>query len=180
MLRAFQGTALAAALAVVAGMATPRAQAHPLDVKLGLWEMAMSNQMSGVPPIDTSQMTPEQRARVEAMMAQMRGRANASSAPRVIKTCITKEKLEKEAFEFNDRQDSSCKRTLASSSSKEQVMHMECTSGQRVTSGDMRLEVLAPDHVQMTGKMAANGPNPMSFNMNVDAKWVAASCGDVK
>jgi len=39
-----------------------------LDVKLGLWEVTSASTRSGMPTIDTSKMTPEQRARVEAAL----------------------------------------------------------------------------------------------------------------
>jgi len=193
MLRAFQSrpgvavTALAsvpaAVLAAIAGAAVLRAQAQPLDVKLGLWEMTVTSQMSGLPPmppIDTSKMTPEQRARVEAMLAARGNSANSPGTPRVVKDCITKEKLDKEAFQVNQRNDSSCKQTVASSTSKLQVIRVACTDNRKM-SGEMLIEVPSPEKVQVTSKMTSgDGANPMVINVSGSGRWLSSACGDVK
>jgi hypothetical protein len=57
--------ALAAAL-VLAGPAGAQA----LDVKPGLWETTRTVESHGVPPLEEGRMTPEQKARVEAMIRQ--------------------------------------------------------------------------------------------------------------
>jgi uncharacterized protein DUF3617 len=169
----------AIAAAALLHTAALRAQ-QTLNVKLGLWEVTTSTP-SGVPPIDTSQMTPEQRARIEAMMAA-RGRG-APSAPRVQKTCMTKEKLEKESFQVSgagQAPNPSCNRTITSSTSTLQELHIECSGPPKRTS-DFRIEALAPDKVKVTAKIVAgDAPNPMTINVNADARWLSASCSDVK
>jgi hypothetical protein len=159
-----------------------RAQ-QTLNVKLGLWEATSTSQSNGAPPIDTSKMTPEQRARVEAMMAARGGGRGAPSAPRVQKTCMTKEKLEKESFQVSGAGQApspSCNRTITSSTSTLQEVHIECSGPPKRTS-DFRIEALAPDKVKVTAKIVAgDAPNAMTINANTDARWLSASCGDVK
>jgi hypothetical protein len=63
-----------------------------MDVKTGQWETTMTGQITGmpaVPPEALAQMTPEQRAKVEAAMG---GRG---AKPTVSTSCRTKEKSPK-------------------------------------------------------------------------------------
>ena len=63
----------------------------PMDVKLGLWETTITNQMdisSMIPPEALAKMTPEQRAQMEAAMSG-RGGARTTTA----KHCITKDTI---------------------------------------------------------------------------------------
>jgi len=166
------------AIMLAAGAALLHAQA--LDVKLGLWEITTTSETTGTPQIDTSKMTPEQRARVEAAL-QARG-ARGATPPRVRRGCITKEAMEKDKNLFQDSQanDSSCKRTIVTDTRVLQEMRVECAAPRKMT-GTLRVEVLAPDKVRASTKMAAGeGPQVMTFNQIVNARWVSAACGDVK
>jgi hypothetical protein len=63
----------------------------PMDVNLGLWETTLTNQMdisSMIPAEALAQLTPEQRAKMEAAM-QGRGGARTSTT----KHCITKDTM---------------------------------------------------------------------------------------
>ena len=70
----------------------PRKTAVKEQDSLGLWEITQSAGVGGMPGVDTSKMTPEQLAQIQAMMSA------AGSAARPTKTCLTKEKLEKETY----------------------------------------------------------------------------------
>ncbi len=64
---------------------------QPLNVKLGLWEVTSTTNVSGMPPIPDdvlARMTPEQRARMEAAM---KARSGEGPKTTVRKECITKE-----------------------------------------------------------------------------------------
>jgi hypothetical protein len=175
MLRTFQ----LGALVLVAGAALLHAQVinAALNVKLGLWELTSTSETSGMPPIDTSKMTPEVRARIEAAM---KARGGTPSSPIVRRDCLTKEKLANYAFQDPQANDSSCKRTIVTNTPTLMEMHIECASARKMT-GDFRVEVLAPDTVKMTTKMAAGeGAQVMNINGTMNGKWVSAACGDVK
>ena len=63
----------------------------PMDVKLGLWETTITNQMdisSLIPPEALAKLTPEQRAKMEAAM-QGRGGARTNTS----KHCVTKDTI---------------------------------------------------------------------------------------
>jgi hypothetical protein len=177
--RTFRLGAIVLVAALVAGAALLHAQVinAALNVKLGLWEMTSTSETSGMPPIDTSKMTPEVRARIEAAM---KARGGSPSSPLVRRDCLTKEKLANYAFQDPQAQDSSCKRTIVTNTSALMEMHMECASPRKMT-GDFRVEVLAPDKVKMTTKMAGGeGALVMNINGTTNGRWVSAACGDVK
>ncbi len=167
------------ALVLVAGAALLHAQVInvALNVKLGLWELTSTSETSGMPPIDTSKMTPEVRARIEAAL---KARGGTPSSPIVRRDCLTKEKLANYAFQDPQANDSSCKRTIVTNTSALMEMHIECAGARKMT-GDFRVEMLAPDTVKMTTKMASGeGTQVMSINGTMNGRWVSASCGDVK
>ncbi len=149
----------------------------PLNVKLGLWEATIVVQSSGAPPIDTSKMTPEQRARMEAALEASRKRA---ATPHTTRTCLTKEKLEQ--MPFQDRKDQSCKHTVTASTTSMYAVKFACTGEQgAATSGEWHFEAATPELVKGNGEITMeNAGQKMVSTTTMTAKWVADSCGDVK
>ena len=143
----------------------------PLNVKLGLWEITAVTQMSGTPPMDTSTMTPEQRTRMAAAMEAVKQRA---ATPHTYRTCLTKEKLDKELFENKE----SCKSTVLESSSKVYAVKFEC-GGAHPSTGEWHFVALTPETVKGNGTFTME-PNKMVSTSTATGKWVAASCGNVK
>src|SRR5262249_27414668 len=82
-------------------------QTIAFDAKPGLWETTSVSKASGMPPIDMSKMSPEVRQRVEESMKK-------SAAPQThtSRSCMTKEKLEKDLFMSPQQTATSCKRTI--------------------------------------------------------------------
>src|SRR5437879_2009920 len=82
------------------------AQAPMLDVRMGLWEVTSTTDIGGqLPPIDTSKMTPEQKAQFDAVVNGIMGAHST-----VTKTCMTKEKMNRSAF--LDDSNKTCKQTV--------------------------------------------------------------------
>jgi hypothetical protein len=149
--------------------------AQNFDIKLGLWEATVNSEMAGMPAIDTSNMTPDQKARIEAMM-KGRGGAQATTT----RQCMTKEKLDKQLFEARDSQDASCKRTVVSRTSSLVEMKLVCT-GDRKMTGDIRFEAVSRENVKGNVQMVTGDPaHPMNMKVNMNLKWLSDSCGDVK
>src|SRR5260370_35572335 len=138
--------ALATASAMLA-----HAQTVNLNVKLGLWEGTSTTTMTGMPAIDLDKMnlTPEQRAKMEAAM-KMNPLAP-GRPPIVRKECITQEKLNKPLFHNEDK---NCKRTVWSRSSTGEEIQFQCT-GTRPSAGNLMIEALWPENVKVTSKMTA-------------------------
>jgi hypothetical protein len=166
-------TVLLSASVVAAGLA----QGSPaLDIKFGLWELAIDMGASGgMPPgVDVSKMTPEQ----QAMMAQaMRGRGMAPGGGMAIKMCMTKEKLANGQVR-QSRPGQECKDKVNKSTSTTLDITETCTSNSQppvVTTSDLHVEAISPTSVKMTAKAS---DQPMIVNMT--GKWLAAECGDIK
>jgi hypothetical protein len=167
---------LAIAVCLGAGLVWAAGSYQPLNVKTGLWESTWSSTVTGQPPIPPdmlAKMTPEQRARFEAMMSKM---AHGTSDTR--KSCLTKENLEKDPF---NRGDKSCTETVVSSSSHEMNVHEVCTHEN--SKMDVSVHIVASDSEHVTGiiksNMTGSGHN-MSVDGKLTSKWLAPVCGDVK
>jgi Protein of unknown function (DUF3617) len=150
---------------------------QPLDVKLGLWETTWTGQTMGqmsLPPEAMANLTPEQRARLEAAMNARAGKGPMSGSS---KTCLTKEKLTKDAF--NDKQQ--CTSTVVSSSSHKLVVKLDCAEQGMKSTGTFKVEALGSDETKGTLEMVAtSGGHTMNINNSFTSKWIASDCGTVK
>jgi hypothetical protein len=150
------------------------------NIKPGLWEVTNSPQVTGDMPISEdqlAQMTPEQRARLEAAMKA--GMASANK-PRTYKECMTPEKIAR-GFDIDKGEGKSCKRKIVSSTPTELQLHDECDSTERKTVSDVHFQVKGG--TQMTGKInvvMSSGSKTMTVNSLVQGKWLGADCGSVK
>src|SRR5579864_4184976 len=118
--------------------------ADPLNVRLGQWETTSTVQSSGAPPIPQEvldKMSPQQRAMLEERM-----KANQSPRTTVTKSCLKKDDLDK-ALTFG-ADDKACTRTILSSSSSKQEVHIECNRGDGKQTGTIRIEANGSDSVR--------------------------------
>jgi Protein of unknown function (DUF3617) len=149
------------------------------NIKPGLWEVSINPHVSGEMPIPEEQLaklTPEQRARLEAMM---KSRAANTTAPKLYKECMTPEKIAR-GFDM-DRDDTGCKRKVVSSSANELTVHDECDKPNQKTVSDVHFEVKGG--TQMSGRInvqVSSGAKTMTINNTMQGKWLGASCGAVK
>ncbi|HKS74381.1 MAG TPA: DUF3617 domain-containing protein [Terriglobales bacterium] len=152
---------------------------QPLNVKLGLWETTVVTETSGTPPIPPdmlAKMTPEQKARMEAMIKQRQGEGPKTQT---IKKCVTKEDMDKPDFMGKD--DPQCTKTVVTSTSRKLEGKMECTHGGGKQSGTFLIEASDPSNVKGETHMVMSGNgNTMTANAHFTSKWVGANCGDVK
>jgi Protein of unknown function (DUF3617) len=149
---------------------------QPLNVKTGLWETTWSSKITGRPPIPQEmldKMTPEQRAKFEAAMNNM-----AAQAPktRTSKSCLTKEKLEKDPF---NREDKSCTETVLNSTGSKMEIREVCTHEDTKTDVTVHIEAADSENVKGTVQSnASSGGNTMSVNGTFTSKWLGAACTD--
>ena len=153
---------------------------QPLNVKPGLWETTMTNEMSGMPPMPAealARLTPEQRAKIEAAM---KARAAQGAKTTVHKNCITKEQLAK-PLKFGDESEKNCKYTFVTSSGSKQEIHVECTQGTMNSKGDVHVEAVNSENIKGSSQMSVgDGGRTMNIKMGFTAKWIGASCGELK
>ena len=160
-----------------AGSALWAADLHALNVKTGQWETTMSGQMSGMPPIPPevlNRMTPEQRAKIEAVMGGQ------GAKPIVNKSCMTKEKLEK-AWNTDQEAMKSCNTSVITSSSSKQEVHIECNRENTKTVGTVKVEALDSEHVRGSLQMTATGADAghaMNMNYTFTSKWIGPACAE--
>lgn len=150
--------------------------ADAFDVKPGLWEIANTMQMSGMPAIpNLDQMTPEQRARIEGAMKNM-------SHTNTVKSCITKEGIEKAIANANSNKGNACAPKLTSISAAKVAMHIDCTQEQSKSSGDVTIERRDREHFTGTGTMKSTGANGRSMDLkwSMTGTFVSSDCGSVK
>ena len=146
----------------------------PFNVKTGQWEATTTTQSGGtlpIPPDMLAKMSPDQRAKMEAMMKAK----NAQPSTRVSRHCVKKEDLNKPLFENDGERN--CKTTLLASSSTVRQVRMDCEENNTKFGGTVRIEAASPENVKITGQMSAtNAGGAMTINVNSSAKWVGATC----
>ena len=169
---------LSIGLTILVSAAAWGADMHPLDVKTGQWETTTSMQMTGmpnmsIPPEVLNQMTPEQRAKMQAAMAAHSGK------PAIRDSCMTKEKLH-EAWNTGQEALKTCTNTVITSTSTKQEMRVECNRNGMKTAGTVKVEAVDSEHirgsVQMTAADPSNTNQAMSFNFTFASKWVGPAC----
>ena len=159
---------------VILMQSTLSVHAESLDVKLGLWETTYTTDISGMPiPSDAlKNMPPEQRARLESAMKARQAQGPKS---KTIKSCMTKEDLNRPFDKRND-EDKNCTNTIVSATRTHAEYKIECT-GPGAHSGVMHIEALSRERVKASIKMNS-GNGAMTNEMT--SKWIAADCGNVK
>jgi hypothetical protein len=154
---------------------------QPLDIKMGLWETSMTHApvsglgMPTIPPEALAKMTPEQRARMEEMMK------NRGTGPKttITKSCITREKLEKN-LAFRDER-SECTRTVLSSSSSGFEVKLHCVEKDSTSDGTFKIDVIDSESVKGVLHMVASGNgHNMSIDSTFTSRYLGPACGDVK
>jgi Protein of unknown function (DUF3617) len=149
---------------------------QPLNVKTGLWETTVTTSMSGhmpIPPETLAKLTPEQRARFEAAMKSM-----AKAKSNTNKSCLTKEKLEKDPF---NREDKACTETVLASTGSQMEVREVCT--RENSKADITVHLVASDSEHVTGTIKTNvsgGGNTMTADGKMTSKWLGPACGNVK
>jgi hypothetical protein len=162
--------------AIIAGLAaTLVAQGAPkINVKMGLWEVTSTTNMTGnVPMPDTSKMTPEQTAALQAAMGGMMGPHTTT-----IKECLTPEKFNQGML--TDQKN--CKTTITTNTATVLEVQMACDQGRGGTmNGVMHFEAPSPDVMAGTFKgTSAMGTQAMNITGTYAGKWTSADCGSIK
>jgi hypothetical protein len=163
--------------AMIAGLtATLLAQGAPkINVKMGLWEVTSTTNMTGnVPMPDTSKMTPQQAAAVQAAMGSAMGPHTTT-----IKECLTQEKFNQGML--TDQKN--CKTTITTNTATVLEVQMACEmgQGQGKMSGLMHFE--APTSESMAGTFKGSssmGTQTMNITGTYAGKWTSADCGSIK
>ena len=161
-------------LAIAASLAAGPALAEPLKVKPGLWEITTKvNRGEVVLPPNINQLTPEQRVKVEAKLAERNQQVS------VKQSCLTKEQLDKgEAF-MGGGHHQGCSNKAVSQTGKEWVTAMEC-SGKIKAKGEIRIKAEDNEHMAGTITMTTkNGDKEDTMKSSLASKWLGADCSSL-
>ena len=150
-----------------------------LNVKPGLWEFSSAGQANGMPPIPDealARLTPEQRQQFQAAIQSSMGSA---SKPKLFKECITPEKVA-QGFDVQESKDSTCQRSVVSSTSSEFAIHAVCTRTEGSTTIDSHYQLNGSDQVAGTVHVVTSREGKtMTIDSSVNGKWLGASCGSI-
>jgi len=176
-------------------------------LKLGLWEETRQEEAAPRPAIsmkdiDMPGMTPEQRARVEAVLKrQAAERAAQGDKPTVTnktkRSCLTAQKMEREwtkmPFQERDGHDEvSCTNKVLQSTSSKLAIRAECTvadpgpkAGAAQGGGhfvsQFSMEIKSPEQfIVESSTEGTMGKVPMKNHGTMTARWIGADCGSVK
>jgi hypothetical protein len=129
------------------GIVLLAATLEPLNVKIGLWQVTMTNTISGLPAPTTT----------------------------TYKTCVKKEDLDK--YPFTDPKAKCTWTVQNSTGNKMDATGTCMPDGQGKIDFHIHLEALDSENVKGTGQLTFNGPGgAMSGNYSATAKWASASC----
>jgi Protein of unknown function (DUF3617) len=166
-----------------AGALCSAAFADALNVKPGLWETTVSSPggapgMGAIPQDRLANLSPEQRAAIEAAM---RARGGGGSQPTVTKSCITAEQLSK-PLTFGQDNNRSCKVSLVNSTRSKQEMALSCDNPNMKATGTLTIESQNDEHYTGVLLIHADGGDNggMQINRKFTGKWISSDCGDVK
>lgn len=148
---------------------------QPLNIKTGLWQVTKTMTITGVrhplPPEALARMTPEQRAKFEALY---------SGAPKTwtSKNCVTKEKLNRDPFsEESERK--SCTRTVLTSTGTKMEIREVCVERGVRSDRTLQMEAVDSENVKGSGHASGTADNKSgNIDVNFTAKWVGAVCTD--
>jgi hypothetical protein len=147
--------------------------ADALNVKTGAWEMTTTTLITGMPmPAEAlAKMTPEQRTRMEAMIATRAGKPS----KHVSKSCVTKEDLDQDSMIKSDNVD--CKKEVISRSTTKIVVTETCEAPNASTS-NVIIEAKTPENVVANMDMTQPGASG-KIQVNIDGRWLDASCAGI-
>jgi hypothetical protein len=151
------------------------------EVKPGLWQVTDTPKVTGelpIPEADLARMSSEQRAHLEDAM---RERLRRGERQRVMRECMTSEKIAR-GFELGrPPEGEGCKRDIVKSTATELTVHEECTRPQGRSVTDLHFEIRRP--TQMTGRVdmvTSAGARTMKVHSVLSGHWLSPDCGNVK
>jgi Spy/CpxP family protein refolding chaperone len=157
-------------VALVLGAAVVLAAQAPLNMKPGQWEMTMQVDMPNGPPgVDTSKMTPQQKAQMDAIM---KGRGLGAGKPIVTQSCVTREDLAQNRMQ-QDPPNSSCTTKVTKSTATTTEMIQTCTGAAEGTR-EIHVEAPSPTSMKMVAKATAGRGEGTTVTMT--GKWLSDKC----
>jgi hypothetical protein len=147
--------------------------AEPLDVKPGLWETTTTiEKQRARQPTNLAQLTPEQRAKVEAKLAhQIKRETHKNTA------CLSEAKIRSgEAFTGNAHR-GACEHKFVTQTANEVVATVECRGANQMM-GTVQMHATNPEHMTGTVEMTY-GPSEglqLLTRTEINSRWIQSNC----
>ncbi len=153
-----------------------------LSIKPGLWSVQSKMKQDGkeydpqaILKATLAKMTPEQKKQMEAMMAKMgKGGSPFGVSSKGIEVCYTPEMLKSESF-LSQQNSKECTQEFPVKTSTHIVIKFKCANGMNGT-GDWTVK----DSAHYVGTMKINEKSGKKTDVNYQAEFVSANCGNVK
>jgi len=143
-----------AAVFCAASVFAAGACAAPMDVKLGLWEVTLTNRITG---------------------------AMTQSNTVTYKSCLTKKQLEEDPIAQPKEEGQKCTTSMTSQTRTVWAGTRVCTGGEFDQDISGKVTALSREHVR--GKLLIKGSmggNSITNHATYDSKWIGSDCGDVQ
>lgn len=158
-------------------LASVSAHAEPLKVKAGLWETTTTTEKKGSKhPTNLDQLTPEQRAKVEAELAKRAKRETTTTT-----SCLTASRIKSgEAF-IGGGHARACTRTFEKQTASDVAGTIECAGANKMT-GKVRMHADDAEHMTGTADMTYGAPERLQLltHSEIKSRWLKADCGKVQ
>ena len=159
------------------------AQAAPVVMKPGLWEIRQTPEMSPDQQAKLEQaqkalagMSPEQKAMMEKMMAQRGVSMNMSGGTITIKSCVSKEQAERNTPPVTDTK-SNCTHTVKRNGDTIHT-HFVCTDP--ASEGDSDVTLSSNGFTSKTRFTHQRNGKTETMSISGDGRWLGTDCGGLK
>ena len=159
-------------LAALLALSPALAAAQSPPVKPGLWEVRSERSDGKQAAEAMKNLTPETRAKVDAMMKQQGVALGSDGANRV---CLSKESLDAGRWQNA----ANCKTEFGSRTASAWKWHSSCPQTDAVIDGEAVFANPENYTVHTTTTHTFRGETKVS-RMTLQAKWLGADCGDLK
>jgi len=161
--------------------ATVAAAAGPqFNIRTGLWEITVQSETSGQLPMSDEEMrrlTPRQRDAIEQATGLNRG-----PRTRLIKNCVTQQKLDRDANAFDSPPEGmTCSTKKFSRTSSGASGTLVCSKGNTHLSEEFSYHARDREHVDGRFHMVrSDGAHTVTINGKQSGRWVNSSCGAIR
>jgi len=151
---------------------------QPLDIKPGLWEITLTVETSGQPPMTPevlAKLTPEERATIEA-----KAKERAAEGPRttVKRSCLDEKELQRPlVLTFGGEEGQGCRQTVVNASRTRQEIRVDCGKFAQQGDGTVRIEAADRENVKVLSSWSAtNSSRTMKMRSTATLRWLGAVC----
>lgn len=152
------------------------ALADSFNAKPGAWEMTITTLTTGMPvsPDMLAKMSPEQRAKIEAMMQARAGKPSTH----VYQSCMTQKDLDEDRIIKKSDDEDQCTQKIITKSANRLVIEKTCPAP-RASTSQMTMEAKTPESIVASINMVQGGADGKA-HVDIKGHWLRTSCAGIK